>query len=321
MTTMPYQFLPGVALTGPVPDEIVTVRHGADEYVLDIVALTSNYNCIYGRGCQGVTPFEGEGPDQHLPADRSVTGCCRTSPGYGFAVAEVEDGADSAASAASAATSVDSPLRVQPFVDQLRPDEAQHYDQIAGGGWLVEKQDDDGIWDSRHTTIGGSCIFLNTEMPNGKTGCALYHLADRLGLDAKHTRPFVCHSAPADVFTIGETNDEAGRRLLVTLRPPWFGWFAPDGYFCTKDPAAFTATEPVFLRMESEFTWLLGAEVYAALRVVLDQVWAERGERLRRSWGRPVALGMPQWAVEREQERHQSAAAKGGNGAAGDRRE
>jgi hypothetical protein len=309
---MPYQFLPGVALTGPVPEEIVSVRYGDDEYVLDIVALTSNYNCIYGRGCQGVTPFSGEGPDQHLPADRSVTGCCRTTPGYGLAIAEV-GAADPAV--------VDSPLRVQAFVEQLRPDEAQHYERIASGDWLVEKQDDDGIWDSRHTAVGGSCIFLNTEMANGKHGCSLYHLAERLGLDAKHTRPFVCHSAPADVFTIGETNDEKGRRLLVTLRPPWFGWFAPEGYFCTKDPAAFTATEPVFLRMESEFTWLLGADVYAALRPVLDQVWAERGERLRRSWGTPVALGMPHWAVEREAERLESAAAESGNTAAGDRGE
>jgi hypothetical protein len=306
---MPYQFLPGLALTGPVPDELVTVRHGEHEYVLDIVALTSNYTCIYGRGCQGVTPFEGEGPGQHRPADRSVTGCCRTSPGYGLAVAEVGP-ADPAA--------VDSPLRVQAFVDQLQPDEAQHYEQIAAGDWLVETQDDDGIWDSRHTKVGGNCIFLNTEMANGKHGCALFHLAGRLGLDPKHTRPFVCHSAPADVFTIGETNDETGRRLLVTLRPPWFGWFAPEGYFCTKDPAAFTATEPVFRRMESEFTWLLGAEVYGALLPVLEQVWAERGERLRRSWGQPVALGMPRWAADRERERLGSVAAESGNTAAGD---
>lgn len=297
---MPYQFLPGVALTGPVPDEIVTVRHGADDYVLDVVALTSNYTCIYGRGCQGVTPFAGEGPDQHLPADRSVTGCCRTSPGYGLASAEVAtSGRDPAVA--------DSPLRVQPFVDQLRPDEAQHHERIAAGDWLIEKQDDDGVWDSRHTKVGGNCVFLNTEMANGKVGCALYHLAGRLGLDPKQTRPSVCHSAPADAFTIGETNDGLGRRLLVTLRPPWFGWFAPEGYFCTKDPAAYSATEPVFLRMESEFRSLLGDEVYDALRPVLDQVWAERGARLRESWGRPVALGMPHWAREREQARPGSA--------------
>lgn len=58
------------------------------------------------------------------------------------------------------------------------------------------------------------------------------------------------------------------------------------------------ATEPVFVRMASEFTWLLGAEVYSALRVVLDQVWAERDES-----------------------RRESAPAEGGHTASGDRRE
>lgn len=291
---MPYRFLPGLAVTGPVPTEIVTVRVGTDEYVLDIPALTSNYQCIYGRGCQGVTPFDGEGPGEHLPADRSVTGCCRTSPSYALARAEVgeQDPAE-----------VDSPLRVQPFVEALQPDEAQHYDRIASGDWFWEKQDDKGVWAARHTKVGGNCIFLNTEMANGKTGCALYHVAGRLGLDPKQTRPFVCHSAPADAFDIGDTNTGDGARILVTLRPPWYGWFAPEGYFCTKDPAAFSAAEPVFRRMESEYTSLLGAEVYARLREVLDEVWAERGERLRRNWGTPAALGMPHWARERAAER------------------
>ena len=294
---MPHQFLPGLALTGPVPDEIVTVRHGDDEYVLDIAALTSNYQCIYGRGCQGVTPFEGEGPGQHLPADRSVTGCCRTAPGFGLATAEVGDATRPRSTRRCAS---------RRYVDQLEPDEAQHYDRIAGGDWFVEKQDDDGVWDSRHMKVGGNCIFLNTEMANGKTGCALYHLADRLGVPAKDTRPLVCHSTPAAVFAISETNDGAGERLLVTLRPPWFGWFAPSGYFCTKDPAAFSASEPVFERMESEFRSLLGDEIWDVLRPVLDQVWTERGERLRKSWGRPVALDMPRWARDREQETDQA---------------
>jgi hypothetical protein len=198
---------------------------------------------------------------------------------------------------------IDSPLRIAPYVDLLEPAETQHYERIAGGDWFVEKQNDEGEWDSRHTKVGGNCIFLNTEMANAKTGCALYHLAGRLGLDPKHTRPFVCHSTPAAVFAISATNDGTGERLLVTLRPHWFGWFAPAGYFCTSDPAAFSATEPVFAGMDSEFRSLLGDEIWDVLRRELDQAWTERGERLRGSWGQPVALGMPHWAREREQQR------------------
>ena len=55
---MTFQFLPG--LFEPLPDETLTVAHEEDEYVLDVAALTSNYRCIYGQGCQGTTPRGGE---------------------------------------------------------------------------------------------------------------------------------------------------------------------------------------------------------------------------------------------------------------------
>ena len=83
------------------------------------------------------------------------------------------------------------------------------------------------------------------------------------------------------------------RRL--TLRPHWFGWFSPDGYFCTDDPAAYSASEPVFRRMASEYATLLGAEVYAALVPALEQAWAERGARLQAAWGTPTDLGQGPW--------------------------
>jgi hypothetical protein len=278
---VPFQPLPG--LDGPVPDEAVVVRHGDDEYVLDVLALTSNYQCIYGRGCKGTTPLAGEGPGRHQPADPSVAGCCRITPSYDFATAEVDE-ADAAR--------VDSPLRVKPFADALGPDDAQHYEQIAAGEWYVEEHDELGSLVSRHTAVGGNCIFLNTETPQDKLGCSLYHLANRLGLDPKQTRPMVCHSAPAAAFTVAELAN-GGERVLVTLRPHWFGWFAAEGYFCMSDPAAFSAGEPVFRRMASEYSTLLGESVYGALLPVLEEIWVERGKRLKGNWGRPVQLQAP----------------------------
>jgi hypothetical protein len=282
---MPFPFLPG--LTGPLPRESVTVVHRGDEYVLDVPALTSNYRCIYGQGCRGTTPLEGEGPGRHRPADPSVAGCCRTAPGYRFATAEV-DPADAA--------DADSPLRTAPFVAQLRPEEAQHHARIAAGDWYVEERGADGYWSSRHTTEGGNCVFLNTEMPDGRTGCALFHLAGRLGVHPSETRPMICHTAPAAAFVVDDALPDGGQRVLVTLRPPWFGWFAADGYFCTADPAAFSAAAPAFRTMSSQYAMLLGDEVYSALLVTLEEMWAERGERLRRGWGQPVALTAPTWA-------------------------
>jgi hypothetical protein len=273
-------------LDGPLPDELVIVRHDGDEYALDVSALMSNYQCIYGRGCKGTTPLEGEGPGRHRPADPSVAGCCRITPSYDFPTAEVDE-AD--------AERVDSPLRVKPYAEALGPDEAQHYEQIAAGDWYTEEPNDVGSLISRHTAVGGNCIFLNTEAPDGKLGCALYHLANRLGLDPKQTRPMVCHSAPAAAFTVARLAD-GGERIFVTLRPHWFGWFSAEGYFCMSDPAAFSAGEPVFRRMASEYSTLLGESVYAALLPVLDEIWVERGQRLKRNWGRPVSLPAPRWA-------------------------
>ncbi len=276
-------YFPG--LTGPLPDELVRVRHGVDEYFLDVLALTSNYQCIYGRGCQGVTHLRGEGPGRHLPADPSVAGCCRVGPTFRSRTDEVAEGDE---------TTVDSPLRIRPFVEALTPEDAQHHDLIATGAWY--DQEDDGS--ARGALVEGNCIFLNTEMANGRTGCSLYHLADRLGLDPKDTRPAVCHSSPAAAFTMADDTDtvSGGFRLLVTLQPPWTGWFSPEGWFCTSDPAAYSATEPVFRRMASEYASLLGDDVWAVASPVLEQAWAERGERLRASWGTPVPLETPTWA-------------------------
>lgn len=74
----------------------------------------------------------------------------------------------------------------------------------------------------------------------------------RLGIDPMHTRPMICHVEPAAAFLIADDLADGGRRVLVTLRPSWLGWFAPDGYWCTSDPAAYSANDPVFRRLASE---------------------------------------------------------------------
>jgi hypothetical protein len=141
---MVFAFFPG--LSGPLPPETVTVSYGGNDYVLDVLALTSNYRCIYGQGCAGITPLEGEGPGRYRPADPSVTGCCRIAPVFRKATAEVAPG-DEAVD--------DSPLRIAPYVAALQPDEAQHLERIRAGDWYTEVEERGGTWKAAHTTEGG----------------------------------------------------------------------------------------------------------------------------------------------------------------------
>ncbi len=70
----------------------------------------------------------------------------------------------------------------------------------------------------------------------------------------------------------------------------------PGGLLLHLRPAAYSATDPVFRRMATEFSFLLGEDVYGTLLPVLEQAWAERGERLQKTWGTPVPLETPKWA-------------------------
>ena len=106
----------------------------------------------------------------------------------------------------------------------------------------------------------------------------------------------MCHSAPAAAFTVAELAN-GGERVLVTLRPHWFGWFAAEGYFCMSDPAAYSADRA---GVSAD-----GFGVFDAVRCgmctrrccrVLEEIWVERGKRLKGNWGRPVQLPTPKWA-------------------------
>ena len=70
---------------------------------------------------------------------------------------------------------------MKPFADALGPDDAQHYEQIAAGEWYVEEQDELGAWSADIPLSAATAYSSNTETPEEKLGCALYHLAKRWG--------------------------------------------------------------------------------------------------------------------------------------------
>src|SRR5207249_11894498 len=90
----------------------------------DLTWLTSNWTCIFGRGCQGIY------------ADRPDDGCCTLGAHF---------------------SDKDDEKRVKKYVGLLDAEHWQHHKAAQKDGW-VEK-DDEGERKTR--VVEGACIFLN----------------------------------------------------------------------------------------------------------------------------------------------------------------
>ena len=144
-------YFPGLA--GPLPDELIRLRHGDDEYFLDLVALTSNYQCIYGRGCQGTTPLRGEGPVSTVRQISVSRGAVAAAPASALGATP---GRGRRPSRGQACRCECLPFRRGPDPGQdPAPRPHRH-----GRHWY---QEDDGA-DAQIALMEADCIFLDTEI-------------------------------------------------------------------------------------------------------------------------------------------------------------
>ena len=145
---------------GAGTEEIVD---GDVTWVFDRSFLTSNWTCIWGRGCKGILD---------VPAEELNQGCCSIG-------AELTDADEAMTISALAAT--------------LDADKFQHIDAIDG--------DDVFSDDTRTNTkvVDGACIFLNRPGFDGGDGCAL-HIAALLADESPTVwKPSVCWQLPIKV--------------------------------------------------------------------------------------------------------------------------
>jgi len=224
-------------------------------WLFDVTFLESSWNCIFGSGCQGID--EQRDPDAHR-------GCC--SHGAYFS-----DETDR--------------LRVEAVAARLDASSwqlAAEAERLGGAIYC----DDEGDWRTR--VLEGACIFHNrTDHPAGP-GCALHQLAIAEGSSPVDAKPEVCWQVP-----VRREDHETETGHLFTMVREWerkdWGDGGPEfGWWCTEAPEAFGGTRPVYLDLSEELTAICGAEIYDAMREILDE---------RRSSGRasvhPVYLGMP----------------------------
>lgn len=201
----------------------------------DLTWLTSNWTCIYGRGCQGI--------DRAVPA----AGCC--SHGAHFA-----DKSDE--------------RRVRTWVEQLTADDWElmpSSGRVRNRDWI--ERDADG--DRKTKVAEGACVFQNSPGFAAGAGCALHVLAQRLGESYIDTKPDVCWQLPIRRdYTWVESNDGT-QKLVVTvteyIRAMWGEGGHDFDWYCSSNTEAHVATEPVFMSNRAELVALLGAPAYEEL--------------------------------------------------------
>jgi hypothetical protein len=204
----------------------------------DLTWLTSNYLCIFGRGCQGIYASS---PD---------TGCCTL--GAHFADQDDEK-------------------RVAAFVDQLTPAQWQFRPsgRVRKRDWI--EVDEDGERKTRTIEADGqsACVFHNrTDFPAG-AGCALHALALDQGRHPLETKPDVCWQLPIRrSYRSVEQQDGTSYTEVSIGEYDRRGW-GPGGHdldwYCSGNTEAHIGVEPVFVTNRPELVELMGQAAYDEL--------------------------------------------------------
>jgi hypothetical protein len=201
-------------------------------WMFDVTFLLSGWECIYGRGCQGVLTG---------PAEELVQGCCS----YG---AHFTDNDDVARVKAAAAT---------------LSDEDWQFASIGRRKGVVRRQED-GSRVSR--LVDDACIFLNRPGFPGGPGCALHRAAVGRGRPPLELKPDVCWQLP---LRREDTTDDTTGRVTSTIgqwdRRHWGEGGEEFHWWCTEAGEAFGGREPVYQTMADELTAMVGPVVYRTL--------------------------------------------------------
>ena len=212
------------------PDQIIKA---------DLTWLTSRWQCIYNNGCPSI--------DAALPHG----GCCT----LGAHFADEQDLA-----------------RTRTYVELLTPEqwELAPTTTLTDADWITT--DDEG--EAKTPVVQGACVFLNSADFSRGPGCALHILAQDLGVSHVETKPEVCWQLPIRRdFEEREQADGDNKTVVVIteyVRGMWGAGGHDLDWYCSSNPAAHTASEPVYRHSEPELTALIGALAYATLVEMCD---------------------------------------------------
>lgn len=206
------------------------IADGATVWRFDTAFLTSNWTCIWGRGCQGILAE---------PAEHLGQGCC--------SVGAQLDGEDEARNIAALAATLD-------------PARFQYAGQAAAGGVFAD--------DTRSATrvVDGACIFLNRPGFAGGAGCALHLEAVRSGEPPLVFKPSVCWQLPLKVdWEEGEGDTEVAT-VRRWERRDWGDEGETMAWCCTEGTRAYVGDGRVVDTLGEELEEMVGTTVYVELR-------------------------------------------------------
>jgi hypothetical protein len=204
-------------------------------WVFDVTFLTSDWTCIFGRGCQGVLT----GPTPEL-----VQGCCS----YGAHMVDKKDA-----------------RHVEKVAATLTPEEWQHHTTKS----VIQKNKDGDVVTR---LVDDACIFLNRPGFAAGAGCAFHIAAVNRGVNPLTLKPDVCWQLP---LRREDAVDEIDGRVTSTIRQwdrrHWGKGGEEFHWWCTESSDAFVGKKPVYREMQAELTEMIGARVYDRLVAVLRE--------------------------------------------------
>jgi hypothetical protein len=215
----------------PLDDASLEVIEGDDDTIwrFDRAFLTSNWTCIWGRGCLGIL-------DE--PAEELGQGCCSVG-------AEMGD--------------EDEAMMVSALGAMVEPELFQFHAEAEEGGVLNDTRTNTRV-------VEGACIFLNRPGFAGGAGCALHLAAVDAGEPPLEWKPSVCWQLPVriDWLDLGDGREQATVRRWT--RPDWGDEGATMAWCCTEGDRAYVGERPVVESLEDELTDIVGTAVYVELR-------------------------------------------------------
>lgn len=228
-------------------------------WLFDLTFLTSDWSCIYGRGCHGVLTDD---------AVEEAEGCC--SYGAHF-------------------TGPDDVARTEKLARRLTAEQWQFRDEGRRRGTTV-------VGDDETTTrlVDDACIFLNRPGFEGDgIGCAFHHAAVASGDRHLDWMPEVCWQLP--LRRVDETDEHGHVTSTVRewKRRDWGDGGAEFHWWCTESDDAFVGRRPVWRELADELRAVTTDEVYELLAAHLERRTRRAARRARSDQAPEVWLPHP----------------------------